>query len=57
MKSNKHLKYFSCDAGYDSVKNREYLKNKGYTDLIWFNLRNTLNKKLIKKKESEESED
>lgn len=48
--SNKHKKYLSCDAGYDSEINRSFLLSKGYTPLIWFNKRNTKNKKKIKKK-------
>ena len=37
-------------AGYDSTENREYLNNKGYTDLIWFNKRNTRDVNIIKKR-------
>ena len=51
QKSNKHKKYFTGVAGcYRSTENREYLNNKGYTDLIWFNKRNTRDVNIIKKR-------
>ena len=49
-KSNKHRKYFTGDAGYDSNSNRAYLNNKGYTDIIWSNKRNTKDKDILKKR-------
>jgi hypothetical protein len=49
-KSNKHKKYFTADAGYNSKENVEYLTKKGYSPLIWNNPRNTKNKKLLEKK-------
>jgi len=48
--SNKHKKYFTADAGYDSVENRTYLNDKGYIDLIWYNKRNTKDTNVIKKR-------
>ena len=52
QKSNKHIKYFTGVAGCCrySTENREYLNNKGYTDLIWFNKRNTIDVNIIKKR-------
>ena len=49
-KSNKHKKYFTGDAGYDSTNNCSYLNKKGYNALIWFNKRNTSNKNIIKRR-------
>jgi hypothetical protein len=49
-KSNKHKKYFTGDAGYDSSVNCSYLNNIGYTSLIWYNKRKTKNKNIIKKR-------
>lgn len=49
-KSKKYKQYFIADAGYDSKKNRIYLKKNGYTPLIWHNKRNAKCKKKLKAK-------
>lgn len=38
--SNKHKKYITADAGYDSSNNHTYLNELGYIPLIWHNKRN-----------------
>ena len=48
-KSNRHKKYFIADAGYNSKNNMEYLENKGYVPIIWYNKRNTKNNKIIER--------
>lgn len=50
INSKKYKRYFICDAGYDSKKNEQFLKSKGYIPLIWRNFRNTKNKEIIKQK-------
>ena len=52
QKSNKHKKYFTgfAECCRYSTENREYLNNKGCTDLIWFNKRNTRDVNIIKKR-------
>jgi hypothetical protein len=48
VKNKKDKTYFTADAGYDSKKNRDYLNDKGYTELIWFNKRNIKDENIIK---------
>ena len=47
IKIKQAQKYFIADAGYNSKNNMEYLENKGYVPIIWYNKRNTKNKKII----------
>lgn len=47
-KSNRHKKYFTGDAGYNSLNNNKFLIKKGYTPIIWYNKRNVKNPDIIK---------
>jgi len=46
-KINRYKQYFLADAGYDSKKNKLYLKKIGYTPIIAYNKKNQKNKKII----------
>lgn len=54
--NNKHKQYLLADSGYCSIKNRKFLGTKGYTPLIWFNKRRTIDKKKLKKMKLNERE-
>ena len=47
-KINRYKQYFLGDSGYDTKKNKNFLKEKGYTPLIKYNKRNCKNKEIIK---------
>jgi len=48
-KVNRYQQYFLADSGYDTKKNKEFLKKKGYIALIKYNKRNCKNKATIKR--------
>ena len=45
---NRYKQYLLADKGYDSKKNHNFLKKKGYNPLIAQNIRGTKNEKLIR---------
>ena len=47
-KSKRFRKKFIADAGYNSERNKEFIKEKGYIPLIWYNKRKTKCEKKIK---------
>lgn len=48
-KINRYKQYLLADSGYDSHKNKRFLKKLGYTPVIKYNKRNTKDKTIIKK--------
>jgi len=46
--NNRYKQYLLGDSGYDSNKNAQLLKKKGYTPIIIQNKRNIKNKKLLR---------
>lgn len=53
---DKNKKYLLADKAYDSVKLRDKLIDKGYKPIIDYNIRNTKDKKLIRKFTKKEEE-
>ena len=48
-KVNRYKQYLLADSAYLSLKNKLFLKEKGYISLIAYNKKNTKNKEIIKK--------
>lgn len=46
-KINRYRQYFLADAGYDTKKNKQFLRNKGYIPIIRYNKKNTKNETII----------
>lgn len=47
---NRYKQYLLADAGYDTNENKNLLTQKGYTPIISPNMRNTKDKKKLKRK-------
>lgn len=47
-KNNRYKQHLLADSGYDSKKNKNYLRKKGYVPIIVYNKRNETDKEKIK---------
>ena len=45
---NRYKQHMLADSGYDSNRNKNYLRKKGYIPIIASNIKNTKNEQLIK---------